>query len=67
MLEGILYFRSLLSVMYDLYVESTKRSRQDELTEEERQLLTIETIVQERKRLQETKLLPRFISDADKR
>uniref|UniRef100_A0A1B6LVK8 AAA+ ATPase domain-containing protein n=1 Tax=Graphocephala atropunctata TaxID=36148 RepID=A0A1B6LVK8_9HEMI len=35
-----------------------KKTKHDGLTEDERQLLTIETIIQERKRLQEARILP---------
>uniref|UniRef100_A0A1B6J544 AAA+ ATPase domain-containing protein n=1 Tax=Homalodisca liturata TaxID=320908 RepID=A0A1B6J544_9HEMI len=43
-----------------------KKTKHDGLTEDERQLLTIETIIQERKRLQEEKILPR-LTNANKR
>ncbi|XP_054268805.1 chromosome transmission fidelity protein 18 homolog [Macrosteles quadrilineatus] len=47
----------------DIYFDdehTSKKSKNDELTEDEKQQMTIETILFERKRLQESKILPRL-------
>lgn len=41
-------------------IDAAKKTKHNELTEEEKQLRIIETIVLERKRLQEAKILPRL-------